>query len=361
MSSGTKYASSKQAQADRSRSGWPDERQPEHAGEEDRAVPDRELEVVQLLGVVFDPVRRPGPEQIDDHDRDELEQIQVHSRPARHVRHLGQDAETRARLCRLRRRGGNHGRERRTPGTPGTGGTLLTFLTERRGLEDERQASQNTLLGKCDALERHSQAARGWERSRTRSARSTFSATTSCRRLSVKSTIPSSLPSRIACASLMSSSLRISFLTVGFIRMISTSRHAGLARRGRPVLGRRQQFLGDDRLEVERQVLPHRRVHVLREKVEDTADRRRGGRGVDRAEDQVAGLGRVHGRVERFAVTHLAHQDDVGVLPDRVLERRVPVDDVDPHLALIDDALVVLECEFDRVFDRDDVTAARAC
>ena len=54
-------------------------------------------------------------------------------------------------------------------------------------------------------------------------ARSTFSATTSCRKLSVKSTIPSSLPSRIAWASLMSSSCRINFLTVGFIRMISTS------------------------------------------------------------------------------------------------------------------------------------------
>ena len=61
-------------------------------------------------------------------------------------------------------------------------------------------------------------------------------------------------------------------------------------------------------------------------------------RGVDRAEDQVAGLGRVHGRVERLAVAHLAHQDDVGVLPHGVLQRLVPVDDVDADLALVDDA-----------------------
>ena len=188
-------------------------------------------------------------------------------------------------------------------------------------------------------------------------ARSIFSATTSCRRLSVKSTIPSSLPIRMAWPSLMSSSLRISFLTVGIHPHDLDQRDPGLAGGRRPVLGRRQQLLGDDRLEVERQVLTHRRVHVLREQVEDAADRRGGAGGVDRAEDQVAGLGRVHGGVERLAVAHLADQDDVGVLPHGVLQRRVPVDDVDADLALIDDALIVLEGEFDRVLDRDDVAA----
>ena len=41
----------------------------------------RELEVVQLLGVVLDPVGGPGPEQVDQHDRDELEEVQVHPGP----------------------------------------------------------------------------------------------------------------------------------------------------------------------------------------------------------------------------------------------------------------------------------------
>ena len=164
-------------------------------------------------------------------------------------------------------------------------------------------------------------------------------------------------PDRVA--SLMSSSLRISFRTVGFIRMISTSGTRVCRWRG-PVLGRRQQLLGDDRLEVERQVLPHRRVHVLGEQVEDAADRRGGGGGVDRPEDQVAGLGRVHGGVERVAVAHLAHQDDVGVLPHGVLQGRVPVDDVDADLALVDDRLVVLEGELDRVLDGDDVQRSRS-
>ena len=43
----------------------------------------RELEVVQLLGVVLDPVGGPGPEQVDQHHRDELEEVEVHARPAR--------------------------------------------------------------------------------------------------------------------------------------------------------------------------------------------------------------------------------------------------------------------------------------
>ncbi len=63
----------------------------------------------------------------------------------------------------------------------------------------------------------------------------------------------------------------------------------------------------------------------------------------------------MHGGIERVAVAHLTHQDDVGVLPDGVLEGRVPVEDVDSHLTLVDDALVVLEGELDRVLDGDDV------
>ncbi len=69
--------------------------QPEHAGKEDDAVPDPELEVVELLGVVLDPVGRPGPEQVDEHDRHELEEVQVEPGPARHVLDLSQDGRKR--------------------------------------------------------------------------------------------------------------------------------------------------------------------------------------------------------------------------------------------------------------------------
>ena len=126
------------------------------------------------------------------------------------------------------------------------------------------RTSQNALLGQRDPLERHAQNS-GLGATSNAVARSIFSATTSCRRLSVKSTIPSSLPSRIAWASLMSSSCRISLRDGRIHPHDLDQRNAGLAVGGRPVLGGRQQLLGDDRLEVERQVLPHRRVHVLRE------------------------------------------------------------------------------------------------
>ena len=76
---------------------------------------------------------------------------------------------------------------------------------------------------------------------------------------------------------------------------------------------------------------------------------------MNRAEHEVAGFGGVDGRLERIAVAHFAHQDHVRVFPDRVLQRRVPVDDVEADLALVDDRLLVLEHELDRVFDREDV------
>ena len=80
-----------------------------------------------------------------------------------------------------------------------------------------------------------------------------------------------------------------------------------------------------------------------------------GGGGVQRAEDQVAGLGRLDGDRDRLEVAHLAHQDDVRVLaqrrPERVLERA----GVDRDLPLGHQALLARVHELDRVLDRDDV------
>ena len=82
-----------------------------------------------------------------------------------------------------------------------------------------------------------------------------------------------------------------------------------------------------------------------------------GARGVDRAEHQVARFGGVDGRHERFPVAHFAHQHDVGVFAHGVLHADVEVDDVEADLALVDQALVFGEHEFDRVFEREDVLA----
>ena len=76
---------------------------------------------------------------------------------------------------------------------------------------------------------------------------------------------------------------------------------------------------------------------------------------MDRPEDEVPGLGGVHRGAEGLLVTHLAHQDDVGVLADGVLQGLVEVHHVDADLSLVDDRLVVDEGELDRVLDRDDM------
>ena len=107
-----------------------DQDQPQHAGKEDDAVPDAESKVVEFLGVVLHPVGRPGPEQVDEHDRHELEEIQVHPRAARHVRDLSQDGERRGSAAEWP--AAQPRSERRMTGTPGTGDTLLTFLAAMR-------------------------------------------------------------------------------------------------------------------------------------------------------------------------------------------------------------------------------------
>ncbi len=92
-----------------------------------------------------------------------------------------------------------------------------------------------------------------------------------------------------------------------------------------------------------------------REKIEDTVDRGARAGGVDRAEDEVARFGGMHGGLERFHVAQLADQDDVGVLPHGVLEGLVPILGIQADFALVDVRLLVGEDEFDGVLDGEDV------
>ena len=76
---------------------------------------------------------------------------------------------------------------------------------------------------------------------------------------------------------------------------------------------------------------------------------------MQRAEHQVTGLRGLDRDRDRLEVAHLADQDHVRILAEcraqRVLERAR----VRAHLALVDQALLVLVHELDRVFDGDDV------
>ena len=81
---------------------------------------------------------------------------------------------------------------------------------------------------------------------------------------------------------------------------------------------------------------------------------------MQRAEDEVAGLGRRHGGGDRLEVAHLADEDHVGVLAQRTAERLGEGRRVDADLALVDDAALVAVQELDRVLDGEDVVVACA-
>ena len=95
------------------------------------------------------------------------------------------------------------------------------------------------------------------------------------------------------------------------------------------------------------------------ERVDDAVDRLRRALGVQRREDEVAGLGGGQRGRDRLEVAHLADEDHVRVLAQRRAQalgerRRVLAD-----LALVDDAAPVLVEELDRILDREDVLRAR--
>jgi hypothetical protein len=89
--------------------------------------------------------------------------------------------------------------------------------------------------------------------------------------------------------------------------------------------------------------------------VDDPVDRLGGRRRVERAEDQVARLGGGHGQADGLQVAHFSYQDGVGVLAQRRAQRRGERQRHRPDLALIDQALLGLVHELDRILHREDV------
>ena len=104
-------------------------------------------------------------------------------------------------------------------------------------------------------------------------------------------------------------------------------------------------------------------AHLLlllgREDVDDAVDRRRRALRVQRAEDEVAGLGRGERGRDRLEVAHLADEDHVRVLAERGAQRLGEARRVGADLALVDDAALVAVHELDRILDREDVLGAR--
>ncbi len=102
----------------------------------------------------------------------------------------------------------------------------------------------------------------------------------------------------------------------------------------------------------------HRAHHLLfrrREHVDDAVDGLRRRRGVQRAEHQVTGFGAGERQADRLQIAHLAHQDHVRVLAQRAAQRVRERQGVRADLALVDQALLRLVHELDRVLDGEDV------
>ena len=79
---------------------------------------------------------------------------------------------------------------------------------------------------------------------------------------------------------------------------------------------------------------------------------------MQRAEHQVAGLGRGERQADGLQVAHFAHQDHVRVLAQRRAQGFGEAQRVAMHLALVDQALLGFVHELDRILDGDDVVRA---
>jgi hypothetical protein len=124
-------------------------------------------------------------------------------------------------------------------------------------------------------------------------------------------------------------------------------------------VGGRQQRLGHDALEGDRELHAHLLLLVAREDVDHAVDRLRRDLRVERGEHEVAGLRRGQRGRDRLEVAHLADEDDVGVLAQRGLQAEGEGLGVGADLTLVDDALLVAVEELDRVLDGHDVLFAR--
>ena len=74
---------------------------------------------------------------------------------------------------------------------------------------------------------------------------------------------------------------------------------------------------------------------------------------MQRAKDEVSGFGRLDRDGDRLEIPHLADEHDVRVFAQRGAQRVLEPFGVGVHLALVDEAPLVLVYELDRIFNRD--------
>ena len=143
---------------------------------------------------------------------------------------------------------------------------------------------------------------------------------------------------------------RMRFLTAAVATITSTA-----ATRPESV-GPWHQGLAEHRLQDQRKLNLHLLLLVRREGVDDAVDGLGRAGGMQRGQHQVARLGGSQGQGYRLQVSHLAHEDDVGVLAQHVLQGSGEGHGVGAQLPLRNQALLVLMDELDWVLDGHDVS-----
>jgi hypothetical protein len=121
----------------------------------------------------------------------------------------------------------------------------------------------------------------------------------------------------------------------------------------------RQQALGDDAAKHAGENRADLRLLHRGEELDVAADRLGRIDRVHRREHEVAGLGCLQRGLGGLRVAQLADQDHIRVLAQHAAERFVERIGVEPHFALVDDAVDVRVDDLDGVLDRDDVLLPR--
>ena len=118
----------------------------------------------------------------------------------------------------------------------------------------------------------------------------------------------------------------------------------------------RHQLLGDDGLEVEREIEQELAVFVLRHQMEDAIQRLVGIVGMQSGETKVSSLGELQGKLHGLLTPDLADQDHVRRLTQRTFQRHIERLGVDPHLSLGHQTATMLMDELHRIFHRQNMT-----
>src|SRR6185503_1708541 len=120
-------------------------------------------------------------------------------------------------------------------------------------------------------------------------------------------------------------------------------------------VGPGHKALRHDVLKRLRQAVANGRLLALREHTDDALDGLGGVDGVQRGHHEVACLGRLQRDLDRLAIAHLTHQNDLRRLAQRRAQREAERRRVAVQLALVNGRLLVPVDEFDRILDRQDV------